>query len=93
MTAFCEIHSMVIIDDESPCPYCCEEARERCRESVTRALTAQAWAVACTLCSTEWCSGSFAPDDDCETGWAQSCREIAGLPAPADLAREILGDG
>lgn len=63
--------------------------RER-RAALTRALTAQAWAVACALYN--WGDESAPP-----TGRAHAIQMFTGyvadLPAPVDLAREILGDG
>lgn len=58
-----------------------ERDREERRAALTRALTAQAWAVACALL-------------DC---WARphirdvfEAQAVASLPAPAELAEELL---
>lgn len=54
---------------------------------VVRALTAQAWAVACAV---QWTWQMGGGDT---AGRYEARTSIALLPAPADLAREILGDG
>ncbi len=53
------------------------------RLALTRALTAQAWAVACSIDA-----------QDCVYGGAEEWfgSQLAALPSPAELAAEILGD-
>lgn len=75
-----------------PARYLAEEQARRLDE-MTRALTAQAWAVAICIFDPMWRPESIEPsngDGDwslCSDYW----HRLADLPAPADLAAEILG--
>lgn len=76
--------------------------REQHRAALVRALTAQAWAVACMAWWTEeWAQGF---DDEKQysernQAWVigikdastRNVQRLSALPAPADLAAEILG--
>lgn len=61
--------------------FCVDRISCHWRVALTRALTAQAWAVACAmmLCA--------------KPKHGYQAAVVAALPAPADLAREILGGG
>lgn len=76
------------------CPaYDIARCRERveARATVVRALTAQAWAVACALLD-DGCSEQLpAPRAETEPLWLMLANDVGSLPAPADLAAEILG--
>ena len=56
-----------------------------CREVVTRALTAQAWAAMCAV-SFIYVHGLLVEDE----GTSAARNRIADLPAPTNLAAEIL---
>lgn len=81
--------------------YISESAGEaHLRRHVTRALTAQAWAVAIALFGDPLGPDGFLTKEDldeCEVGgvtWGiRLCvRDVMALPAPADLAAALMGD-
>ena len=84
------------LDDEEWAKIQCDH-----RAALTRALTAQAWAVAIAICAPEYGVRDDDGDEqaDYTEGWGNgwddavddTIRHVADLPAPADLAAEILG--
>lgn len=62
---------------------CKQDCEEEHRAALTRALTAQAWAVACATLT--WVDGNGYVDEM----WEEAL-SIADLPAPAELAADIL---
>ena len=60
------------------------EPADGLREKLTRALTAQAWAVACAYLRHLTADGEYGE------GVMDSMAQVARLPAPAELAEELL---